>query len=274
MGVVRRKEDWRLEKREEGVYEITNQKESQMKILTPDYKQGMMDNPMLGAVPVREVDSYSEAEGLFEEMAEEDSQPGLGPMIGGGSSSAGSTGQLGEELENHETGSTEETNLPAGGVGLVLLITGGITIRSAGFAPTSIMFLTGVAMTVVGIAVFGWAGILYKKHGLSEAFEFLITVEEDSSSAETDDKPKRTPPTPEKLKNKLMFDRAGQKCEWCEDSFDHPHVHHIEPRREGGPNDPENLIVLCPNCHEKADREAIPRSKLKAKVARLPRISN
>lgn len=79
----------------------------------------------------------------------------------------------------------------------------------------------------------------------------------------------QTPPAPEKLKNDLYFDRANQCCEWCETWVDQPHVHHIKPRREGGPNNRMNLIVLCPNCHTKADRGAISRSKLKAKLRRI-----
>ncbi|WP_425607549.1 HNH endonuclease [Natrinema zhouii] len=38
------------------------------------------------------------------------------------------------------------------------------------------------------------------------------------------------------------------------------------PRSEGGPNMPKNLIVLCPNCHRKADSGTISRSKLKYRV--------
>ncbi|QSG01563.1 HNH endonuclease [Natranaeroarchaeum sulfidigenes] len=272
MGVVRRENDWRLEKREDGLYEITYQKDLRMKILTPDYKQGMMDNPRLDAVPVREVGSYSEAEGLFEEMANGDAAPVSGPTIVG-STATGTESTLGGELDSGGFGSEEENNLPAGGLALVLIVAGVFVMRSAGFAPTSVVFLSGVVSAIIGVAIFAWAGLLYKKHGWSDALEFLITVDDDLTSSEETDKPEKTPPTPEKLKNRLIFDRAGQKCEWCEESFDHPHVHHIKPRREGGPNEPENLIVLCPNCHEKADREAIPRSKLKAKVKRLPSLS-
>lgn len=119
-----------------------------------------------------------------------------------------------------------------------------------------------------GVLIFAWAGVIYKTKGWAEAQEFLVTVDEDTAESTSSDTPEKTPPPSEKLKNELIFDRAGQQCEWCEERFDHPHVHHITPRREGGPNDPENLIVLCPNCHEKADREAIPRSKLRAKVRR------
>jgi len=28
------------------------------------------------------------------------------------------------------------------------------------------------------------------------------------------------------------------------------HIHHLEPRVQGGSNDPENLVTLCTSCHE------------------------
>jgi predicted restriction endonuclease len=45
----------------------------------------------------------------------------------------------------------------------------------------------------------------------------------------------------------------GSKCVVC--SFDEVvEVHHIVPRREGGSDDPDNVVVLCPNHHALADR--------------------
>lgn len=51
------------------------------------------------------------------------------------------------------------------------------------------------------------------------------------------------------LKHKL-FNERGQKCEKC--SYDNKNVlqlHHIKERSKGGKDVPNNLIVLCPNCH-------------------------
>lgn len=39
-------------------------------------------------------------------------------------------------------------------------------------------------------------------------------------------------------------------------------VHHIIPRRHGGTNDPENLIILCPNHHRMADLAMIATDEL------------
>ena len=78
----------------------------------------------------------------------------------------------------------------------------------------------------------------------------------------------KTNPAPENLKNELYFERANQRCEWCEEWVDTPEIHHIVPRSEGGINTAENLIVLCPNCHRKADRGVLSRSKLEYKLNR------
>jgi 5-methylcytosine-specific restriction endonuclease McrA len=78
----------------------------------------------------------------------------------------------------------------------------------------------------------------------------------------------KTKPAPENLKNTLYFERAMQHCEWCNEWVDTPEIHHIIPRSEGGPNLAKNLIVLCPNCHKKADLGIISRSKLEYKLDR------
>lgn len=83
-----------------------------------------------------------------------------------------------------------------------------------------------------------------------------------------DDPFEKINPAPENLKNELYFERANQHCEWCEEWVDTPEIHHITPRSEGGKNIAENLIVLCPNCHRKADRGIISKSKLEYKLNR------
>lgn len=266
MGVVRREGDWRLEKRGDGVYEITYRKEPQSKILTPEHGSGFGDNPVLDTIPVRRVDSYAEVEGLFEERARGTSHDEMG--IGRSSTAEGA--DLPELDLGIDAGSDEAElpDLPPGGIALVLIFTGGFLLNYRSFASGSFGFLLGAVFLIGGAVILGWAGIIFRRNGAAEAFNYLATIESGSSGDASSDDPTKTPPPPEKLKDELIFDRAEQNCEWCDDHFDHLQVHHIEPRREGGPNDPENLIVLCPNCHENADREAIPRSKLRAKVRR------
>lgn len=40
-------------------------------------------------------------------------------------------------------------------------------------------------------------------------------------------------------------------------------LHHITPYSEGGSNNANNLILLCPNCHKMADNEVISRDILR-----------
>jgi 5-methylcytosine-specific restriction endonuclease McrA len=56
--------------------------------------------------------------------------------------------------------------------------------------------------------------------------------------------------------------RDGYKCQACgvkwhrnEKKFP---VHHILPRKKGGPDEPWNLMTLCPSCHRKTDAQGGP----------------
>ncbi|RLI76939.1 hypothetical protein DRP05_11675 [Archaeoglobales archaeon] len=50
-----------------------------------------------------------------------------------------------------------------------------------------------------------------------------------------------------------LLRRANYRCERCGDSKYKLHIHHIIPRKDGGKHTPENLIVLCPSCHQYAE---------------------
>jgi hypothetical protein len=55
--------------------------------------------------------------------------------------------------------------------------------------------------------------------------------------------------------------RDGNRCAIC--GFDLIiQVHHITPKSEGGTNDPNNVITLCPNHHKMADRNILKREYL------------
>src|SRR6266567_2983044 len=41
-------------------------------------------------------------------------------------------------------------------------------------------------------------------------------------------------------------------------------IHHMEYVAEGGSNEPENLLPLCPNCHSLHHRKDIPRESIRA----------
>lgn len=49
---------------------------------------------------------------------------------------------------------------------------------------------------------------------------------------------------------KIVLERAGDHCEVCSFNCKYiPNIHHIVAVEDGGNGAPENLIVLCPNCH-------------------------
>jgi len=277
MGVVRREGNWRLEKREDGVYEITYEKEPQERILTSKYEPDMVDNYGIGAIPVHRVESYSEAEGLFEERAKGRSPSNIGtgqdrtslsgeitvPKAGSALSTSGNSGR--EASVDSVDG---EQELPPGGIALVAAITGSVAIWTSGIQFGSVVFLAGTAFLIFGLGIVGWAFL--SSETTAEGVEKLLTIEEASAkNKDSDNETEKTPPAPQTLKDDLYFERANQECEWCGEQIDQPEVHHIVPRSEGGPNDRSNLIVLCPNHHRKADAGAISRSKLKSKLRRI-----
>ncbi|WP_254810619.1 HNH endonuclease [Natronosalvus amylolyticus] len=271
MGVVRREGDWRLEKENDGLYMVTYQKRTEAIITTPEYKPQMFDDSFHVGVTEYGADSAAEAREVFEDIVENNSAsilPGLGRSDSGNGAGfpAGSTG-------------TEQSNgledLPPGGIALVMLLAGGSILFSGLFEFGTVGFYIGAVLILTGLAIIAWAIAIYNKEGPKEAWSFLITLEsgnESDTESDTGDTNKdtveHTPPTPQKMRDELYFERANQQCEWCGKRTDHPEVHHIKPRSEGGPNEPSNLIVLCPEDHSKADSGGISRTKLRAKVRR------
>jgi len=56
---------------------------------------------------------------------------------------------------------------------------------------------------------------------------------------------------PKKIE-KLVFQEAQSKCAFCAVTDVHSlEIHHIRGREDGGANEPDNLIVVCGNCHSK-----------------------
>jgi DNA-directed RNA polymerase subunit RPC12/RpoP len=63
-----------------------------------------------------------------------------------------------------------------------------------------------------------------------------------------------------------IIKRAKLKCAMCgwdETSLD---VHHIIERKNGGTNDMDNLIAICPNCHRKAHEKKYTKEQLKERA--------
>jgi len=126
-------------------------------------------------------------------------------------------------------------------------------------------FIIALGMSVIGILAA--AGDILDYYDMNDYVDFsdFDTADESSSNANKKQN-KKTPPAPAALKNKLYYERADGACEHCGERVDQPHVHHIKPRADGGPNTVSNLIVLCPNCHSKADSGLIARHRLRYKA--------
>jgi hypothetical protein len=67
---------------------------------------------------------------------------------------------------------------------------------------------------------------------------------------------------------KLIYQEAGSACPFCDESeVSALEVHHIDPRQNGGSNEPENLILTCASCHTKIQDNVITLSQvLKIKI--------
>lgn len=51
--------------------------------------------------------------------------------------------------------------------------------------------------------------------------------------------------------SELLNDTSCSNCSWNLETCD---IHHIIPKKLGGSDDFNNLVILCPNCHRLADR--------------------
>jgi|GEM_PF-563569 len=268
MGVVRREGNWRLEKHQDGVYEVTYQNQSELKILTDDYEPTGFDNEHNDfTTPIREVQSFSEAENIFHEMAENGSSSGFSTQSMG--ISQVSSGEIDTSLGSVTDEDTPP--LPLGGLLLVAIVAGGFAIQQGGFDPSSPVTLLGIGLLGVGVIVLGQTYLVYASDGARAAVKYLTTVDKEetqTSESESANETEKTPPAPNHMKEDIYFERADQECEWCGERTDSPEVHHIEPRSEGGANDYDNLIALCPKCHRKADKGGISKTKLRGKVSR------
>lgn len=260
MGTVRREGDWRLEKRGDGVYEVTFRKEPQLEIVTADSNRRSTLDTGFSTIPLREVSTYQEAEGIFEDKAHGPPPLGMEASLtqengGGGLSSDMSAA---EEIDLSE--------VTPGELSVGLLIAGAAIIYVFWGTGNSTLLYSGIGLFSAGTLILGYSAYLFKTEDWGSAVAFLQRTGAGShseTSSSSNSEPDTTPPAPESLKNDLIFERANSQCEYCGKQFDSPDVHHIVPRKEGGPNERSNLIVLCPNCHRKADRGVISRSKLR-----------
>ncbi|MEF8894296.1 HNH endonuclease [Halodesulfurarchaeum sp.] len=224
-----------------------------------------------------EITYQEKVEGLFEEKAHGGAPSSFG--LGAGNQMEPINTNLdqgaGSELTAAGEG-LEDVDAPPGVIAIALVIVGGAILVTQGWQPTTTVFLVGAVMAFVGLLILAWGVLVGKSSGWDTTTELLFESEDSNSSSgksSSDSDVETTPPAPESTKNTLIYERAIQRCERCGDRSDHLEVHHIEPRSEGGSNKPSNLIVLCPNHHRQADKGGFSKTKLKAKVSRLPEVS-
>src|SRR3989304_1383059 len=71
------------------------------------------------------------------------------------------------------------------------------------------------------------------------------------------------PRTIPKRLEKALFQEAGSSCPTCgQNNVSALTIHHIKPFSEQPFHNPEDMIVLCANCHARADREEITMDQL------------
>ena len=148
------------------------------------------------------------------------------------------------------------------GVGVFLLSILVLWFALTGMEPSGDAYLIALAVSFIGIIAA--VGDFLDYFDMSDYVDFSnIDGEREKSAKPKKSQTAKTPPAPAALKNKLYYERADGACEHCGERVDQPHVHHIKPRADGGPNTMSNLIVLCPNCHSKADSGLIARHRLR-----------
>jgi len=76
------------------------------------------------------------------------------------------------------------------------------------------------------------------------------------------------PPIPADLRRRVLVE-AGHRCAIPTCRYIVVEIHHIIPWSKCQTHEYENLIALCPNCHERADRGEIDRKSLRLYKANL-----
>src|SRR5208282_2823226 len=75
------------------------------------------------------------------------------------------------------------------------------------------------------------------------------------------DKRRRVP----SITRKRIFQEANSRCALCKNSdVAALEIHHVHAVKDAGTNAPENLILLCANCHNKVTHGSVSRDDLAA----------
>lgn len=177
----------------------------------------------------------------------------------------------GDQLpENNEEVDLSEIPPIGGLIVCIVLIVGLLSINFS----TQTTVLTKWAFIIGSLAALLYIGFRFyqikEDKGLQKAVNWLITPKRSKKKkSKKRKKGRKVPPVTKKKRNELYFERAEKECEWCGKELLHrkPNIHHIKPAsEEGTSNKISNLIVLCRDCHDKADSGFISKDKLRYKV--------
>ncbi|MXR50116.1 hypothetical protein GRX03_00635 [Halovenus sp. WSH3] len=174
MGVVKREGDWRLEKRGEGVYEVTYQKDVEVRIYTedapPDAQMGF------DTIKTRQVSSYHDAEEIFEQYAHGEQPMGMGTLQAATGETSTTPATTGDEITLSE--------VPPAGIAFVMIVAGSFTLYLYSQNPMMIFLPVGALMLVAGIGIIAYGLYLGSAEGWREASTFLMTTEQERQNSE------------------------------------------------------------------------------------------
>lgn len=57
--------------------------------------------------------------------------------------------------------------------------------------------------------------------------------------------------------SKKFYSRNAQRCSYCLEWTDTPHLDHIVPRAEGGCDSPDNLVPACRSCNSRKHAKSL-----------------
>ena len=135
---------------------------------------------------------------------------------------------------------------------------------------------TGKQLQILGtfkylrsITLYMWGNESYRKSFPKKAQKSKGTLRGEGPRGKK--KTKRTP-IPENVKKKALM-RSGRYCQYCRKDLLRnrlmPTFHHIDGNASN--HHLNNIIVLCPDCHNKADRGVITKEQLIYKLRSSPR---
>jgi len=154
MGIIRKENKWRLEKKEDGVYLITHNKKPKRKIITDDYgSRDIVGEKYDQPTPVNEVKSFSDVTYIFESKIKNETTESSG------------------DIENISP--------------LLFIITFGFigiyVISQNGLDYQSMPSIFGISLILLAFVFVFLTYNIYRREGKSEAMNYLLSSMEDNN---------------------------------------------------------------------------------------------